>query len=119
MDVLRVLRPALYLPRCGCTRVHGWQMKLTYTNAAFTHHGVPMAGVPVVLNDDMKIAEGPQRWVFYIALDRGRTRSRATWRSYAEALYDWLQTCQANGWAWDEIEPTGAERGMQSASREA
>ncbi len=79
-------------------------MKLTYTTAAFKHHGVPMPGVPVLLNDDMAMVEGPQRWVFYIALDRGRTRSRATWRSYAEALYDWLQTCQANGWAWDEIE---------------
>ncbi|MBV8717976.1 MAG: tyrosine-type recombinase/integrase, partial [Chloroflexi bacterium] len=26
------------------------------------------------------------------------------WRSYAEALYDWLQTCQANGWEWDDVE---------------
>jgi len=80
------------------------EMRLAYTNAAFTHHGVPMPGVPVLLSDDMVISEGPQRWVFYIALDRGRTRSRATWRSYAEALYDWLQTCQANGWAWDGID---------------
>ena len=79
-------------------------MRLTYTNAAFTHHGVPMPGVPVLLNDEMAIVEGPQRWLFYIALDRGRTRSRETWRSYAEALYDWLQTCQANAWAWDDIE---------------
>src|SRR5712691_10393399 len=79
-------------------------MWLTYTNAAFTHHRVPMPGVPVLLNDDLAIVEGPQRWLFYIALDRGRTRSRETWRSYGEALYDWLQTCQVNGWAWDEIE---------------
>jgi site-specific recombinase XerD len=79
-------------------------MKLTYTNGAFAHHGVPMPGVPVLLNDDMTLAEAPQRWLFYIALDRGRTRSRATWRSYAEALYDWLQTSQANGWVWDKVE---------------
>jgi hypothetical protein len=80
------------------------QMKLTYTSRAFTHHGVPMTGAPVILNDAMVIAAGPQRWLFYIALDRGRTRSPATWRSYAEALFDWLQTCQANGWQWDEVE---------------
>src|SRR5437764_10731726 len=67
-------------------------MRLIYTNAAFSQHGVPMPGVPVILSDDMRIVEGPQRWLFYIALDRGRTRSRATWRSYGEALYDWLQT---------------------------
>ncbi|HEY3063490.1 MAG TPA: hypothetical protein VGL99_31345 [Chloroflexota bacterium] len=60
--------------------------------------------MPVLLNDDMTIAEGPQRWLFYVALDRGRTRSPATWRSYGEAVYDGLQTCQANAWAWDEIE---------------
>ena len=56
---------------------HG-PMRLTYTSAAFVHHGVPMAGVPVILNDEMRFVDGPQRWLFYIALDRGRTRSRAT-----------------------------------------
>ncbi len=58
----------------------------------------------MLLSHDMEIVEGPQRWLFYIALDRGWTRSPATWRSYAEALLDWLQTCEANGWVWDEIE---------------
>jgi integrase len=79
-------------------------MRLAFTNSAFTHHGVSLAAVPVLLSDEMVILEDPQRWLFYIALDRGRTRSLATWRSYGEALYDWLQTCQTNGWAWDEIE---------------
>jgi hypothetical protein len=79
-------------------------VRLAYTDAAFTYHGVPMPCVPVILTDDMTIAEGPQRWLFHIALDRGRTRSPATWRSYAEALFDWLQTCQANGWEQDQIE---------------
>ena len=86
------------------TRSGEWAMKLTYTNEAFAQHGVPMVSVPVLLTDDMVIVEGPQRWLFYIALNRGRTRGPATWRSYAEALYDWLQTCQANGWDWNEVE---------------
>ena len=77
---------------------------LAYTDAAFTHRSVPMPRVPVVLTDNMTIVDGPQRWLFYIALDCGRTRSPATWRSYGEALYDWLETCQANGWQWDDIE---------------
>jgi len=34
---------------------------------------------------------------------QGRTRSPATWRTYAEALYDWWQTCEANGWGWDRV----------------
>jgi hypothetical protein len=45
-----------------------------------------------------------QRWLFYRALDRGRTRSLAIWRRYAEALYDWLQTCQGNSWDWNDVE---------------
>src|SRR4051812_31793260 len=79
-------------------------MRLSYTTDAFSHHGVPMVGVRVVLDDEMHIVEVPQCWLFYIALDRGRTRRPATWRSYAEALHDWLQTGQANGWAWDDTE---------------
>ena len=53
-------------------------MHLTYTTAAFRHHGVVISGVPVLVHDDMTIVEAPQRWLFYIALDRGRTRSPAT-----------------------------------------
>jgi hypothetical protein len=52
-------------------------MRLTYTNAAFTYYGVSMPGVPVRLDDEMVIVDGPQRWLFYVALDRGRTRSPA------------------------------------------
>jgi site-specific recombinase XerD len=30
-------------------------------------------------------------------------RSPQTWRAYGEALYDWWQTLEANGWAWDQV----------------
>src|SRR5262249_49790841 len=36
-------------------------------------------------------------------LVRGRTRSKETWRTYGEALYDWWQTLEANGWGWDKV----------------
>jgi hypothetical protein len=42
---------------------------------------------------------------FSTLLVRGRTRSKETWRTYGEALYDWWQTLEANAWArgteWD------------------
>jgi hypothetical protein len=44
-------------------------MKLLFTNDAFTHYGVNMPGVPVLIDDEMHIAEGPQRWLFYVALE--------------------------------------------------
>ena len=59
-------------------------VNLAFTDGAFRHHGGPLTGVPVLLNEDMRLVEGPQRWLFYIALDRGRTRSPATWRSYLD-----------------------------------
>ena len=39
-------------------------MRLISTAEAFSHHGVPMVGAPVVLDDEMHIVEGPQRWLF-------------------------------------------------------
>jgi site-specific recombinase XerD len=39
----------------------------------------------------------------YVALIRGRTRSHETWRTYGEALFDWWQTIEANGWVWDQV----------------
>ena len=51
--------------------------------------------------DQERFIEAPQRWLLDVAILNGRTRSPATWRSYAEALYDWLRTCEVNGWPWE------------------
>jgi len=63
--------------------------------------GVPMPGVPMLVDDHERFVEAPQRWLLDVAILNGRTRSPATWRSYAEALYDWLRTCETNGWPWE------------------
>jgi hypothetical protein len=39
-------------------------MNLAFTTAAFMHHGVPIADVPVLLDDRMAIVESPQQWLF-------------------------------------------------------
>ena len=46
----------------------------------------------------MRILDLPTRWMFYIALERSRIRSKKTWKSYAEWLLDWLRHCEANDW---------------------
>lgn len=46
----------------------------------------------------MELLELPTRWMFYLALERGRTRSPKSWKAYAEQLLDWLRHCDANGW---------------------
>ena len=64
---------------------------------------VLVSGVPMLLDANMRLIEPACAWLLHIALVRGRTRSVQTWRTYGEALYDWWQTVEANGWAWDRI----------------
>jgi integrase len=52
---------------------------------------------------------------------QGRTRGPATWRTYAEALYDWWQTCEASGWQWDRVgddEAAGYRNRMMIGTRD-
>lgn len=76
-------------------------VELLFTTEAFCPEGRPVSGVPMLLDSSMGTIEPACAWLMHIALVRGRTRSRETWRSYGEALYDWWQTLEANGWTWD------------------
>jgi integrase len=76
-------------------------VQLLFTTDRFQPFGRPVAGVPMLLDTDMRLVEPACAWLLHIALVRGRTRSIQTWRPYAEVLYDWWQTLEANSWAWD------------------
>jgi integrase len=77
--------------------------QLLFTTDRFQPFDRPVPGVPMLLDANMRLAEPACAWLLHIALVRGRTRSVQTWRTYGEALYDWWQTLEANGWAWDRI----------------
>ena len=77
--------------------------ELLFTNDAFRPGGRSVPGVPMLLDCDMRLVEPACAWLMHVALVRGRTRSPQTWRSYGEALYDWWQTLEANGWVWDRV----------------
>jgi integrase len=77
--------------------------QLIYTDTTFRPEGNPSPGVPLLLDEEMCLIEPVCLWFFHIALVRGRTRSPNTWRSYAEAIYDWFQTCFFNNWQWDSV----------------
>ncbi|RUX51463.1 recombinase XerD [Mesorhizobium sp. M4A.F.Ca.ET.050.02.1.1] len=77
--------------------------ELLFTTDEFAPNGTPCPGVPMLLDHEMRLVEPACAWLLHIALVRGRTRSRQTWRTYGEALYDWWQTLEANEWIWDEI----------------
>lgn len=59
----------------------------------------------MLLDARMRLVEPACAWLMHVALVRGRTRSPQTWRTYGEALYDWWQTLEANGWMWNEVGP--------------
>jgi hypothetical protein len=54
--------------------------------------GSAQRDVPFLLDCKMRLVEPACSWLLHIAMLRGRTRSRETWRTYAEALHDWWQT---------------------------
>jgi site-specific recombinase XerD len=77
--------------------------ELIFTTEQFRPFGAPVLDVPMLLDGEMRLIEPACAWLMHIALVRGRTRSRETWRTYGEALYDWWQTVEANGWHWDSV----------------
>ena len=58
----------------------------------------------MLIDAEMRLIEPACAWLLHIALIRGRTRSPQTWRTYGEALQDWWQTLEANGWAFERSE---------------
>lgn len=77
--------------------------ELVFSSDAFRPSGRAMPGVPMLLDGAMRLIEPACAWLLHVALVRGRTRSPQTWRAYGEALYDWWQTLEANGWTWDRV----------------
>jgi site-specific recombinase XerD len=77
--------------------------ELVFSTPSFCPLGLAAPDVPILLDAQMRLIEPACAWFLHLALVQGRTRSPATWRTYAEALYDWWQTCEANGWKWDQV----------------
>jgi integrase/recombinase XerD len=82
--------------------------ELVFSTSSFCPFGLANPRVPILLDAQMRLIEPPCAWFLHLALVQGRTRSPATWRTYAEALYDWWQTCEANGWSWDRVRLRGS-----------
>ncbi len=77
--------------------------KLYFTNKEFTPNGISKEKVPLLVKEDMSFEEIPTLWFFDLAINSGRTQSPETWRGYAEAIVDFFNTCEANGWDWRKV----------------
>ncbi|WP_238173892.1 hypothetical protein [Pseudomonas aeruginosa] len=65
-------------------------MRVFYTDESFELNGVPLPGIPFLANAGAELIESANRYLFHIAVVRGRTRSPATWRTYADHLYEFF-----------------------------
>lgn len=77
--------------------------KLYFSTKDFTPNGIPKEKVPFLVKENMSFEEIPTLWFFHLALESGRTTSSETWRSYAEAILDFFNTCEANNWVWKDV----------------
>lgn len=77
--------------------------KIYFTNSEFKPNGISKEKVPLLVKDDMSFEEIPTLWFFHLAIESGRTPSSDTWRSYAEAIVDFFNTCEVNRWDWRNI----------------
>ena len=75
--------------------------KISYTTADFAPNDLPAPGVPLVIEPNGLIFRVGTYWLFDMALNK--FAATETLRSYADALADWLRTCDANGWDWANV----------------
>jgi len=78
-------------------------MRLFCTDRSFKKNGVSLSGIPFLANAEAELVESANRYLFYIAAVRGRTRSPATWQTYADHLYEFFSFLEENDLVWNHV----------------
>ncbi|CAE6850662.1 Tyrosine recombinase XerC [Paraburkholderia aspalathi] len=78
-------------------------MRLFYTTSDFVYKGRPREGLPFLCYEDMELVKPASDFLLWAALENPRIRSPATWRSYADAIYDYFAWLEANSLSWDAL----------------
>ncbi|MBA3998144.1 MAG: recombinase [Candidatus Accumulibacter sp.] len=78
-------------------------MRLFRTDATFTKNGVPLPGIPFLASSKAQLVEPANQYLFYVAAVRGRTRSPATWQTYADHLYEFFSFLEENDLDWSQV----------------
>lgn len=78
-------------------------MRLFSTDENFKKNGIPLPGIPFLANSEAELVEPANKYLFYIAAIRGRTRSPTTWRTYADHLYEFFSFLEENNLIWSCI----------------
>ena len=78
-------------------------MRIFFTNDAFVKHGTAMPGIPFLADASAQLVESANRYLYHVAAIRGRTRSRNTWRTYGDHLYEFFAFLEANSLLWNVV----------------
>lgn len=78
-------------------------MELFFTDNDFTLNKKAYAGIPFVVDIDMKLVDVLNSYLFYIAVTYGRTESRKTWETYGRNLCDYFGWLEVQGIKWNEV----------------
>jgi len=78
-------------------------MRLFYTDEGFKKNGVSLPGIPFLADSAAELVDPANRYLFYVAVVRGRTRSPATWRTYADHLYEFFSFLEENDLPWGQV----------------
>lgn len=94
---------------------HQWGehlMRIFYTTPDFEYKGKSCQGIPFLCNDDMEFVSVVNDYLLWVSLENANTARPATWKSYAETLYDYFSWLHANKLEWNtqpEKGPHGEE----------
>ena len=86
-------------------------MRLFYTTRDFVYKGRQCPGIPFLCSEDMELVKPASDYLMWVALENARTRSPATWKSYAEAVYDFFAWLEANSLSWDALPQHSVDAG--------
>lgn len=81
-------------------------MKLFFTGPEFVLNGASRPEIPFLLDDEMELVSAPNQYLRYIAMVKGRTRSKNTWQTYGNHLYEFFAFLEYNDLKWDTVNQT-------------
>lgn len=79
-------------------------MELSFTGPEFKLNNVTFSGIPFLTDQDMKLVNIPNKYLYEIALVQGRTRSPRTWKTYGNHLYEYFSFLEENNLEWQQID---------------
>ena len=79
-------------------------MDLSFTGPEFKLNNVTFSGIPFLTDQDMKLVNVPNKYLYEIALVQGRTRSPRTWKTYGNHIYEFFSFLEENNLEWQQVD---------------